>query len=448
MRDWTIAVSLLAACTGCIASPSEPADWKIVGDWQLEVLAVASSGEEVRGTFTIDPPPRVAVTDEHCDKLPEFNPKAWGGWQKGCALKGVKAQECTVKGALDPATLAVADASSPDGKPFIRGKDYEADLAWASVGRLDGGAIPEAGPVRLSYEYWLQRIDSVVISKNPAPQLTLKHGTPAVCQPLPPALSAGEQVLLNVLVTGGMSKLTPASIFPVLETSFPAELAAKGAGSAEELLPRTMKKLRDGSPLKILAWGDSVTEGRYLPDPERQRWQSQFVERLRARYPRADIQLVTEAWSGHSTRDFLSAPPGHRFNYEERILGARPDLIITEFINDSGLKTDELRERYGKLRADFAAIGAEWIVCAPHYMRPDWMGLSSQRDVDQDPREYVRALRQFAAEKRIPLADVSQRYGRLWRQGIPYATLMMNGINHPDSLGLAVYADALMNLFP
>jgi len=448
MKACALAVSLLAACAGCIASASEPADWKIVGDWQLEVRAAAPSGEEVRGTFTIDPPSRVSVTDERCDTLPVFNPKAWGGWQKGYALKGVKAQECTVKGALDPATLKVADTASPDGKPYIRGKDYEADLAWASIGRLDGGAIPETHPVFLSYEYWLQRIDSIVLSSGPRPGLSLRRGTPAVCQPLPPGVEPGEKVLLNVHVTGGMSKLTPASIFPVQETSFPAELAAKGIGSAEELLPKTMQKLREGSPLKILAWGDSVTEGRYLPDPERQRWQSQFVERLRARYPKADILLVTEAWSGHSTRDFLSAPPGHRFNYEERILGAKPDLIITEFINDSGLKTDELRERYGKLRDDFAAIGAEWIVCAPHYMRPDWMGLSSERDVDQDPREYVRALRQFADEKRIPLADVSLRYGRLWRQGIPYVTLMMNGINHPDPRGLAIYADALMNLFP
>jgi hypothetical protein len=33
------------------------------------------------------------------------------------------------------------------------------------------------------------------------------------------------------------------------------------------------------------------------------------------------------------------------------------------------------------------------------------------------------------AEHQLALADASLRYGRLWRQGIPYSTLMLNSIN-------------------
>ena len=117
-------------------------------------------------------------------------------------------------------------------------------------------------------------------------------------------------------------------------------------------------------------------------------------------------------------------------------------------MNDAGLNPAQVNERYGKLLADFQGIGAEWIILTPHYVRPDWMGLNRERDVDDDPRPYVAGLREFAAQNRIALADASRRYGRLWRQGIPYSTLMLNSINHPDARGMKLFADALMELFP
>jgi lysophospholipase L1-like esterase len=47
----------------------------------------------------------------------------------------------------------------------------------------------------------------------------------------------------------------------------------------------------------------------------------------------------------------------------------------------------------------------------------------------------------------VALADGAKRYGRLWRQGIPYMTLMVNDINHPNEEGMKLFADALMELF-
>ena len=97
--------------------------------------------------------------------------------------------------------------------------------------------------------------------------------------------------------------------------------------------------------------------------------------------------------------------------------------------------------------ADFRRIGAEWIILTPHYVRPDWMGLTRERDIDDDPRPYVAGLRQFAARHQVALADASLRWGRLWRQGIPYTTLLLNAINHPDARGMALFADSLLPLF-
>jgi hypothetical protein len=76
------------------------------------------------------------------------------------------------------------------------------------------------------------------------------------------------------------------------------------------------------------------------------------------------------------------------------------------------------------------------------------MNLSREREVDDDPRPYVAGLRSFAAAHPVALADAARRYGRLWRQGIPHSTVLVNSINHPDARGMKIFADALMELFP
>jgi hypothetical protein len=172
------------------------------------------------------------------------------------------------------------------------------------------------------------------------------------------------------------------------------------------------------------------------------------VARLLKRFPKAKIQLLTEGWGGRTTGCYLSQPPGSEHNYQEKVLDAKPDLIVSEFVNDAGLDSSTFEQRYGRLRSDFKAIGTEWIILTPHYIRPDWMGLTKERDIDADPRQYVKDLRRFAARHRIALADASLRYGRLWRQGIPYSSLMLNSINHPGARGMSLFADSLMALVP
>jgi hypothetical protein len=238
-----------------------------------------------------------------------------------------------------------------------------------------------------------------------------------------------------------MGRLVESHLFPILETVYPEE-PSRGPSPAETFLPRTMARLRSGEPLKILAWGDSVTTaGRFQP---------LFLAHLWRRFPQAEIELVTEAWPGKNTLDYLAESPGSGRNFSEKVLAQKPDLILSEFVNDASLRESpgETQARYERIREAFRVIGAEWILLAPHYVKPDWMGLDRQRNIDDDPRPYVRFLREFARNNQIALADASRRYGRLWRQGIPYLTLMENGINHPNLAGHQILADSLLALFP
>jgi lysophospholipase L1-like esterase len=422
---------------------AEPAvELTLVGDWAVRVMVRGAQGQTA--VIQVPPPTQCQVDAERYDALPVFDSRA-PGWLKGVRLRGVRAQETTTPGLMLPDSLKIRAGPDPDAEVFEPGRDYQADLHWATVGRLPQGRIRANQPVWVSYRHWQLRLDSIVLT--PQGQIQLRSGQPQSAAPLPPDLAPGEQRLANVWVCGGIAKLSPDHLFPILETTYP-EPPKSSPTPAERLLPQAMARLRTGQPLRILAWGDSVTDGSYLPDPKRQRWQEQFLARLQARFPQARIELITEAWGGHNTAHYLAEPPGSPHNYREKVLGAQPHLVVSEFVNDAGLSPAQVEERYSRFLADFRSIGAEWIILTPHYVRPDWMGLNRERDIDDDPRPYVAGLRQFAARHSLALADAAARYGRLWRQGLPYTTLLLNSINHPDARGLELFADALMALFP
>jgi lysophospholipase L1-like esterase len=440
MKTLIITGTLLLGLT--VAHARTPADLQLAGDWDVLVTVTDLGG--LAATVHVAPPEALNVAAEKHDALPPFNRSA-GGWAKGAQLRGVRAQETTTPYLLDPESLVLRAGPEPDSPLLRRGQDYEADLVWGTFGRCTNSTVKEGQPVYASYRHAQLRIDAVVLTVTG--RIVLRQGEPGPAAPLPPALQADERRLANIWLPGRLSRLGPEHLFPVSETAYP-EPPKPSPAPADQLLPKTMKKLQLGERLRILAWGDSVTVGTYLPDWEHNRWQEQFVARLKTRFPKANIQLLTEAWGGRNTASYLGEPPGSEHNYKEKVLATKPDVVVSEFVNDAGLNPEQVNERYGKLLADFKGIGAEWIILTPHYVRQDWMGLNRERDVDDDPRPYVAGLRQFARTNNVALADASLRYGRLWRQGIPYSTLMLNSINHPDARGMKLFADALMELFP
>ncbi len=427
---------IAAALAAFSALAQEPASFAIAGDWDVRVTVAGAGG----ATLHVTPPAMIAVTAEKYAEIPLFNPKA-GGWVKGAQLRGVKAQETTSPHLLDETSFTLRAGPEPDAPLFTKGVDYEADLSWGTFGRLADSRIKPDQAVYASYRYAQMRLDAVVLTADG--RIVLRQGEPRAAAPAAPPVNVGERHLGNIYLPGFVTKLEPDHLFPILEQTYPEPPKSKNATVA-----RLVKRLTEGQSLRILAWGDSVTDGAYLPDKQTQRWQEQFVARLRQRFPKARIELITQAWGGRNTGSYLKEPPGSPHNYRETVLGAKPDLIVSEFVNDASLKPAQVEERYAKLLADFQAIGAEWIILTPHYVRPDWMALTRERDIDDDPRPYVAGLREFAAKHDVGLADASLRWGRLWRQGIPYNTLLVNAINHPNALGMGIFADSLMALFP
>ncbi|MGZ4961052.1 MAG: SGNH/GDSL hydrolase family protein [Limisphaerales bacterium] len=448
-KFWSNVACIFLALPFCLfVQNAGSAELKLSGDWQVEVTATQPrflrSAETLSANLTISPSAEREAQFERYDSLPIFQPTVpvWAG--EGTVLRGLRTCETASDGMLVADSLRVYTNFDATPVALQAGKDYGADLRWSAIGRLSNGSIQAGQPVFASYRFYQSRLDAVVqTGKN---NILIREGIPTNTTAMLPPLEKGDKLLATIWIPGRTTKLTAENVFPILETKYP-EPPKSHPSQAELRIPKSLNKLRRGEPIRILAWGDSVTDAGYLPHPETDRWQAQFVTRLRARFPKARIELISEAWGGRTTGSYLAEPPGSLHNYKEKVLGAKPDLIVSEFVNDAGLSPAQVREVYGKLLTDFQSIGAEWIILTPHYVRPDWMGLTRLRDIDNDPRPYVAGLRQFAAENPVGLADASKRWGRLWRQGIPYTTLFINSINHPDARGMAMFADSLMELF-
>ncbi|MDR1140216.1 MAG: SGNH/GDSL hydrolase family protein [Planctomycetaceae bacterium] len=435
-RNLFFLVFLFAVSPFLVAAESKPLYDLGDNDWTL----IVTNGS---GQWTIDKPELITVTAEKYDKLPMFNAKT-AEYNRGMKLHQIRAQECPTAFAADPDSIIVREKPEKDSFRYEVGKDYQIEPKWGCVGRIPESRISEQQSVYIDYVYGKMRIDSLVRTKTD--QLILKKGASHVTTPVQPELEDGETRLLNIWIKARIEKLTPELLFPILESQYP-EPPAQTPTTAEKLIPKTIAKLKAGETVTILAWGDSVTDAGYLPNPQTERWQEQFAARLRTKFPKANIVLKTEAWGGRNTDSYRNEPPGSPKNYKEKVLDLKPDLIISEFVNDSFMHGNTLDQRYSKILSEFTAIGAEWIVLTPHYVRADWMGLQTEQKIDDDPRPYTKSLREFAAKNNVALADAAKRYGRLWRQGIPYSTLMMNNINHPNPFGMKLFADALMELF-
>lgn len=446
-------------CLNASSAEATAPQMKLSGDLQVEIAY-----NDKTAKLDVDAPTWKVVIDEEYESLPVYNPSAVP-WGRGRVLRGVNACECSVFGALEPESVVVKIEST--GETLTRGKDYEFEDSSGALGRLEGGKIAADSVVLTSYRCIESRIDSIVVDELGG--IALVPGKPSVLSPEPPVLKEGQRRLGNVYLTGRTDKLSDASLFPVDEV-FAKELNSLDAnafvenvdryyaengghevasvstvGAAKKYLPKTWAKLTSGEEVRILAWGDSVTACGYLPDD--QRWQVKFVERLQAMFPNAKITLMTEAWGGRSSDSYRNEPTGSPKNYKEKVLALKPDLIVSEFVNDAYMNEETVAQKYGEMKADFEANGMEWIILGPHYVRPDWMGLGSERDVDNDPRPLVKGLRKFTTVNNVPFADAPSLYGKLWRAGIPYNTLMTNNINHPNAFGMELFAAALARLF-
>ena len=114
---WTILLTGISA----FATEEPPPVLQLTGDWQVQVTLPASGSvpKELIATLNVSLPTLVAVRAEKYDRLPPFDPDT-AGWVKGVPLVGLRTQETTSRGLLDPSSLQVRVGSHPDAQLSVR----------------------------------------------------------------------------------------------------------------------------------------------------------------------------------------------------------------------------------------------------------------------------------------------------------------------------------------
>ena len=410
----------------------DPASIRCVGPWRI---AVAFGGREAE--FDIEPAEVVAVTDEPASPfVPALDADPFA---RPILPKGYVADNLTAPDAYVPGSMRV---KSLNGEVYSPAVDFLVSERWGSVAATTNRVYGK--DVLISYRYAKARIDSVTV--DGAGRLAYVKGTGDPVMPRPPEIADGVRRLANVIVRGRTVALSDENLFPFRPKAGRAAASA-AEPVAKRLLPKTWRKLSEGGTLRLMAWGDSVTAGSFVP--EASRLHRLYERELKRRFPQAKVEATSNGWGGHRTDHFLNAPKGHRFNFAESVIGRRPDLVCMEFVNDAELSEEAAYGHYRQVAEAFRAAGIEWVATTPHYTILGWfMGeAKSVKGLQDDPRAYVRALRRVTSEYGVPLMETSRRWGELEFEGVPYDTLYVNAINHPCAEAMALYAEEFGKLF-
>jgi len=387
----------------------------------------------------VDPAEIVEVRGERA-RLSVERPRAWA---QGTKLRQIQTmgpgRGVPANGAIDPDSVVVRHG----GKVLKRGEDYLLDPVWGSLGLGPKASVTHKDWVTVDYRYSLRRLDSLIQTANG--EKIVRKGKSHITVPKPPKLRRGETRLANIFVDYFCDGKN-ADVFPITETAEQAKtLTTPGR------IPKTLAKIRAGEPVKIVCWGDSVTVGGDASDRNKTRYVKVFERRLKEKFSKAKITVETIAVGGSNSRQWLY-PEKFKQNGRlkqcrwQRIADAKPDLVTIEFVNDAGLGNKKaFNSVYEDILNRLRELDAEVILITPHFTRPRMMGFKTLRDPERRP--YVLNLRSFAQKHNIALADASSRWEHLWKEGIPYVTLLHNGINHPDDRGHAIFADELMKCF-
>jgi len=415
----------------------------VIDDWTVLVTNIDNAEDST--VLVLAPPERVEVQAEMFSELPLFEAEQVF-YLRGTFLSQlvIPYQPTSTPGVLIAESL-VTWVEGEKGKIYLEpGRDILFDEKWGTIGRVEGGRLKEGQKMMVGYAYQPLRIDSVISDKRG--QLLVRSGEEALAAPSMSDLKQGERRIANIWFAPGIEQLADVHVFPVSQValSFPQESLSQPVRNA---LLAVINKLENGETVRILAWGDSLTVGSFLPNPQVDGWQYQFEVGLKKLFPKAQIDMQSLGWGGQNSTSFLKAMPGSPYNLKEQIRLLQPDLVVSEFVADVRFSEVQLKQRYGELLTEFKKLNIVWIPTTPLYTLPEEMGFASEKNIQVDPRAHVNQLRQFAEHNDIPLADVSSLYGQLWRMGIPYSSLLVNSVNHPNAYGMKLYAEALLNLF-
>ncbi len=210
---------------------------------------------------------------------------------------------------------------------------------------------------------------------------------------------------------------------------FPLFVPTEQAGR----LKQTRARLEKGGPFKVVAFGDSITNGGDASE-ERLQFTRRYAQWLQERFPKAEIAFENGATGGDSTVQGLA-------RLEEKVLSRTPDLVLVGFgMNDhnkGGLEPEIFEKNLISIVETIRArTGAEVIVYSAFPPNPEWKFGSHRMEL------FAAATRRAAEKAQCAFADVYAVWSKLLERK-DCSSLLGNNINHPNDFGHWVYFETL-----
>lgn len=199
-------------------------------------------------------------------------------------------------------------------------------------------------------------------------------------------------------------------------------------------LQNTLKKLAAGQPLKLVAYGDSITAGGDATRPELIYWQ-RWAESLATQGSR--VEAIGGATGGDRTVEGLA-------RLQTKVLDQRPDLVLVAFgMNDhnrGGVAVGQFKTNlHEMIRRIRTGVNAEIILLSAFPPNPRWHFGQGRM------AEYAAATEEVATEAGVAFADVFNNWQSLSARK-KCEDLLGNNINHPNDFGHWIYYQALVHL--
>lgn len=195
---------------------------------------------------------------------------------------------------------------------------------------------------------------------------------------------------------------------------------------------RSIEKLTNGTSLRIVAIGDSLTQGWMV----RKGYIAFLEEMIREKYQGSKFQFINKGIPG-DTAD------GGLFRIREDVLDLDPDLVLIQFaLNDAfiGVTPERFRNQMQAMISHVRSDTEAEIVLLTSVC----LGNTKENEMAQD---YYRVIEELGGENSIPVARVHDYWRRKIGEGAEFRKLVQFDQVHPTLEGHLLMAEAVMELF-
>lgn len=197
-------------------------------------------------------------------------------------------------------------------------------------------------------------------------------------------------------------------------------------------LQKSIRKLSTGEALRIIAIGDSLTQGWMV----RKGYLDFFAEMLKAKYPRCNVTIFNRGIPGDTAE-------GGLYRLREDVLDSDPDLVFIQFaLNDAftGVPPEQFKNRVktmvNHVRADTDAEILLLTSVPIMHQEEDFMA-----------ENFYSRLIEVSREDNLPIALVHNYWKRKMSEGTDIRSLVQGDMVHPNVEGYRLMAEAIMEVF-